>query len=76
MHTSIPRSTHRRRRGAAFALPALAAAGALALAACGSSSASPGSNPYGGAAPGTSSGPAPVVSGTGWPWGARRWAVS
>jgi pimeloyl-ACP methyl ester carboxylesterase len=34
MHTSSLRSTQRRRRGAVLALPALAAAGALTLAAC------------------------------------------
>jgi predicted lipoprotein with Yx(FWY)xxD motif len=47
------------------ALPALAAAGAaLTLAACSQSAASPGSNPYGGSSPSSSTGVAPASSAT------------
>jgi predicted lipoprotein with Yx(FWY)xxD motif len=65
MHTSSLRRTQRRRRGAVLALPALAAAGALTLAACSpSGAASPGSSPYGNAAPSPTTGSAPAGSGT------------
>src|SRR4051794_40320232 len=65
MHTSSLRRTRGRRRGAVLALPALFAAAALSLAACGSpSAASTGSSPYGNAAASPSKGPAPAASGT------------
>jgi predicted lipoprotein with Yx(FWY)xxD motif len=64
MQTSHLRPTPRR-PGARLALPVLAAAGALALAACSPSAASPSSSPdYGGASPSSSAGSAPAAGGT------------
>jgi predicted lipoprotein with Yx(FWY)xxD motif len=63
MPASLLRRTPHRRRGAALALPAAVAAGALALTACSPSAASPSSNPYGGSAPSTSAGSAPAAGG-------------
>src|SRR4051812_14876494 len=64
MHTSSLRRTQGRRRGAVLALPALFAAAALGLAACGSpSAASTGSSPYGSTSPSPSNAPAPAASG-------------
>jgi predicted lipoprotein with Yx(FWY)xxD motif len=65
MHTSSPRRTQGRRRGAVLAVPALVGAAALGVAACGSpSAASSGSSAYGNAAPSPSKVPAPAASGT------------
>jgi predicted lipoprotein with Yx(FWY)xxD motif len=71
MHTSNVRRTERRQRRPVLALPAVVAAAALGLAACGSSgaantgsSAYGGSPPYGNTTPSPSRGSAPAGSGT------------